>query len=309
MQEYLWGRAVDALRMSSSSSATRIRVFKREMDVDLTISVEEEGNVFTDTFEGVKLRWILRCHQIGSTKLRCYELTFPKKAKEMVIASYLPFISREAASTRQRMKLFSVDEALKWTSVNLNHPIPQLFRPLPSTFRLRRKSSLVAAMANYLKADVYYLDLSQVSSNSQLQTLLMETTNSSILLLEDIDCLPEFKKRSFQQVDETMRIIVFTATNKEKLGSALLGAGGRIDVHIHMPNCTPDAFETLASNYLNITTHELFNEIKASILETEVSPAELAEQLLGCGPVDNVLERLVEFLAAKKVEKGKAQEA
>ena len=65
------------------------------------------------------------------------------------------------------------------------------------------KSSLVAAMANYLKADVCDLDLSQVSSSSQLQTLLMETTNTSILLVEDIVCLPEFMKRSFKQVDET----------------------------------------------------------------------------------------------------------
>ena len=67
-----------------------------------------------------------------------------------------------------------------------------------------------------------------------------------------------------------LRIIVFTATNKEKPGSAFLRARG-IDVHIHMPYCTPDAFEILASNYLNITTHKLFSEIKESILQTEVT--------------------------------------
>ncbi|KAL0753039.1 hypothetical protein Bca101_090707 [Brassica carinata] len=101
------------------------------------------------------------------------------------------------------------------------------------------------------------------------------------------------------------RIIVFTATNKEKPGSAFLRARG-IDVHINMPYCTPDAFEILASNYLNITTHKLFSEIKESILQTEVTPGEVAEQLLGCGSVNKVLETLVEFLVAKK---GKAQEA
>ncbi|KAL0649352.1 hypothetical protein Bca4012_092043 [Brassica carinata] len=293
MQEYLWGLVADARRYCSTDMtmvitevcgdqpnkvfqdakvyiskhvstrmSSSIRVFKHEKDVNLTFTVEEEDNVFTHTFQGVELRWVLHCHQIDGTKFRYYELTFPKKAKEMVIRSYLPFVSREAA--RQRVKT--------------------------------RKSSLVAAMANYFKADVYDLDLSQVSSSSQLQTLLMETTNTSILLVEDIDCLPEFKKMSFKQVDETkatlsgfldfmdrgcsncgdQRIIVFTATNKEKPGSAFLRARG-IDVHIHMPYCTPDAFEILASNYLNITTHKLF-----------------------------ILETLVEFLAAKK---GKAQEA
>ncbi|KAF2615204.1 hypothetical protein F2Q70_00013684 [Brassica cretica] len=100
------------------------------------------------------------------------------------------------------------------------------------------------------------------------------------------------------------RTIVFTATNKEKPGSAFLRARG-IDVHIHMPDCPPDAFEILASNYLYITTHELFSEIKESIMQTEVTPAEVAEQLLDCGSDNKILERLVEFSADKR---GKAQE-
>ncbi|KAG2255222.1 hypothetical protein Bca52824_074516 [Brassica carinata] len=284
MQEYLWGLVADARRYCSTDMtmvitevcgdqpnkvfqdakvyiskhvstrmSSSIRVFKHEKDVNLTFTVEEEDNVFTHTFQGVELRWVLHCHQIDGTKFRYYELTFPKKAKEMVIRSYLPFVSREAARQRVKTrKLFYIDGAEKWTSVTFNHP--------STWIALWRK------------------------------TLLMETTNTSILLVEDIDCLPEFKKMSFKQVDETkatlsgfldfmdrgcsncgdQRIIVFTATNKEKPGSAFLRARG-IDVHIHMPYCTPDAFEILASNYLNITTHKLFSEIKESILQTEVT--------------------------------------
>ncbi|KAF3569898.1 hypothetical protein F2Q69_00058408 [Brassica cretica] len=297
MQEYLWGLVADARRYCSTDMtmvitevcgdqpnkvfqdakvyiskhvstrmSSSIRVFKHEKDVNLTFTVEEEDNVFTHTFQGVELRWVLRCHQIDRTKFRYYELTFPKKAKEMVIRSYLPFVSREAARQRVKTrKLFYIDGAEKWTSVTFNHPstwialwrkgvelrwilrchqidgtkfryyeltfskkakkmVTRSYLPFVSREAARRrvktrttynrgyllcgptgtgKSSLVAAMANYLKADVYDLDLSQVSSSSQLQTLLMETTNTSILLVEDIVCLPEFMKRSFKQVDET----------------------------------------------------------------------------------------------------------
>lgn len=50
------------------------------------------------------------------------------------------------------------------------------------------KSSLIAAMANYLKFDVYDLQLSDLNSDSYLRKVLLATTNRSILVIEDIDC-------------------------------------------------------------------------------------------------------------------------
>ena len=50
------------------------------------------------------------------------------------------------------------------------------------------KSSLIAAMANYLKFDIYDLELSQVYNDSNLRRILMSTSNRSILAIEDIDC-------------------------------------------------------------------------------------------------------------------------
>jgi len=50
------------------------------------------------------------------------------------------------------------------------------------------KSSLVAAMANYLRFNLYDLDLSEVRLNSSLQKLLIHMPNRSILVIEDIDC-------------------------------------------------------------------------------------------------------------------------
>ena len=43
-------------------------------------------------------------------------------------------------------------------------------------------------MANYLKFDIYDLELSQVNDDSDLRRILMSTSNRSILAIEDIDC-------------------------------------------------------------------------------------------------------------------------
>jgi mitochondrial chaperone BCS1 len=50
------------------------------------------------------------------------------------------------------------------------------------------KSSLIAAMANHLRYDVYDLELTRVASNSDLRELLIQTTNRSLIVIEDIDC-------------------------------------------------------------------------------------------------------------------------
>ncbi|KAF3339273.1 putative mitochondrial chaperone BCS1-B [Carex littledalei] len=50
------------------------------------------------------------------------------------------------------------------------------------------KSSMIAAMANFLRYDVYDLELTEVHTNSELRKLLMKTTAKSIIVIEDIDC-------------------------------------------------------------------------------------------------------------------------
>ncbi|VVB14975.1 unnamed protein product [Arabis nemorensis] len=50
------------------------------------------------------------------------------------------------------------------------------------------KSSLVAAMANYLKFDIYDLQLASVHGDSFLRKMLLKVKSKSILVVEDIDC-------------------------------------------------------------------------------------------------------------------------
>jgi DNA polymerase III delta prime subunit len=71
------------------------------------------------------------------------------------------------------------------------------------------KSSMIAAIANYLQYDVYDVELTEVASNSELRKLLIQTTNRSVIVIEDIDCsldLSERKKAAFQKhTSETKR--------------------------------------------------------------------------------------------------------
>jgi len=68
------------------------------------------------------------------------------------------------------------------------------------------KSSLIAAMANYLKFDVFDLELSSIYDNGELKRVLLSTTNRSILVIEDIDCNAEVRDREAEnQEDEQIK--------------------------------------------------------------------------------------------------------
>lgn len=143
----------------------------------------------------------------------------------MVLGSYLPYILHKAKEIREEkksLKLHTVDYngTDYWGTINLDHPAtfdmamdPEVKKALIEDLDrfIRRKefyrrvgkawthgyllygppgtgkSSLVAAMANHLKFDVYNLDLKEVQCNSDLRRLLIGTGNRSIIVIENND--------------------------------------------------------------------------------------------------------------------------
>ncbi|MQM02331.1 hypothetical protein Taro_035094 [Colocasia esculenta] len=154
------------------------------------------------------------------------------------------------------------------------------------------KSSLVAAMANFLHYDIYDLELTELSCNSELRKLLVATSGRSILVVEDIDCTVEVSRD-----DSRSR----PAHNRLRLDPAMLRPG-RMDMHIHLGlgYCSPQAFDVLANNYHRVKDHPLFRVIKALLGEVEATPAEIAEELMREEDTDKALSGVIELLERKK---------
>ncbi|GMN20400.1 hypothetical protein TIFTF001_043077 [Ficus carica] len=162
------------------------------------------------------------------------------------------------------------------------------------------KSSLVAAMANYLKFDVYDLELMKVRSNLELKRLVTFMANRSILVVDDVTLsgLLNFLDGLWSSCGEE-RIIVFTTNHKDHLDPALL-CPGRMDMHVHLSFCSPCGFRTLARNYLGITEHQLFANVERLLETTKVTPGEVGGQLLKIEEPEASLIGLIEFLKRKK---------
>ncbi|CAL9100498.1 unnamed protein product [Musa acuminata var. zebrina] len=342
-----------------------------------------------------------------ATESRSFVVSFHQKHKDKILHSYLPFILEQAKAIREQDRTLQLhmNEGDGWCPINLHHPStfdtlamdPNLKAEVMedlARFVKRKdyysrigkawkrgyllygppgtgKSSLIAAMANYLKFDIYDLELAEVNWNTTLRRLLVGMSNRSILVVEDIDCSVDLQKRDERESDATSpstsnddkvrcdppllscraglikhmiihqvisnhlpemsahvlqitlsgllnfidglwstsgeeRIIVLTTNYKDRLDPALLRPG-RMDMHIHMGYCGPHAFRVLASNYHAIDEHSLFADIEGLIREVEVTPAEVAEQLMRSDDADTALEGLLEYLRRKKKDASEAK--
>jgi hypothetical protein len=195
------------------------------------------------------------------------------------------------------------------------------------------KSTMIAAMANHLDYDIYDLELTAVKTNTELRKLFIETTGKSIIVIEDIDCsvdlTGERRKKKDKKKKKKMpwwednedagkvtlsgllnfidglwsacggeRIIVFTTNHKDKLDPALIRRG-RMDMHIEMSYCCFQGFKVLAENYLGVADHELFGEVRRLLGEVDMTPADVAENLMPRSKnkdVDACLAKLVKAL-------------
>lgn len=155
------------------------------------------------------------------------------------------------------------------------------------------KSSFIGAMANFLNYDVYDIDLSRVSDDSDLKLLLLQTTNRSLIVVEDLDRLVNEKLTTttlsglLNFMDGIVnsccgdeKMMVFTMNSKEQVDPAMLRPG-RIDVHIHFPFCDFNSFKCLANNYLGVKEHKLFPQVEEIFHSgATMSPAAIGELMM-----------------------------
>ncbi|MCL7024243.1 hypothetical protein MKW94_014309 [Papaver nudicaule] len=214
------------------------------------------------------------------------------------------------------------------------------------------KSTMIAAISKFMNYDIYDLELKSVKGgNTELRKLLLDTSDRSIIVIEDIDCnlaltdkrktkkATSNKEKSYQQrmaeargdQDVTLsgllnfidglwsstggeRLIIITTNHIDKLDPALIRRG-RMDKHIELAYCSFEGFKILAKNYLKIDDHPLFETIHCLINETQITPADVAENLMpksvnGDDYTDICLENLISALEkAKEDARLKAEKA
>nr|KYP66923.1 hypothetical protein KK1_013234 [Cajanus cajan] len=323
-----------------------LKVGKIEDQKHLELAVDATQEVL-DEFEGIKFTWKLDDGSEKDSenfKKYSFELTFNGKHRERALERYIPHVLKTYEAMKSDKRILKIYSRLDgyWTESELSHPAtfdslalsPELKKDIIDDLDrfLRRKelykkvgkpwkrgyllygtpgtgkSSLIAAIANYLKFDVYDLELTSVDCNSELMRSMKEASNRSIIVVEDVDCNKVVKANRFtlsgllNYMDGLWssggeeRIVIFTTNHREKIDPALLRPG-RMDMHIHLSFLKGKAFRVLASNYLGIEgDHPLFEEIEGLLERIEVSPAVVAEQLMRNEDLDVALEALVKFL-------------
>lgn len=197
-----------------STDMPRLRVSRVDETQGIMVGMEQ-GEEMVDVHDGVEYTWNLVARDNtpgaasraagtkarGRLEIKSFEVTFHKKHKDKALESYLPHIvaTAKAMKDQHRNLKMHMIEYDAWTAVDLRHP--STFDTLAMDKKLlygppgTGKSSLIAAMANYLKFDIYDLELTEVKSNSDLRRLLVGMSNRSILVVEDIDCSIDLRQR------------------------------------------------------------------------------------------------------------------
>lgn len=300
--------------LPSFQDSDSTNLFARTTNSNDILLLLDDNQQVHDEFLGARLTWL---NQVDDHKHRTFVLRIKKKDKWRILKPYIQHIHTvsdeilEHNTRRDQRNLFMNGNG-RWSSVPWTHPstmdtmvmdsdlknkvkldLDSFLKSKHYYHRMGRvwkrsyllygpsgtgKSSFVAAIAKFLCYDVYDLDLYKVADDSDLKTLLLQTTNKSVIVVEDLDrfLMEAEEKKPTKVVSLTrvmnimdglasscygeQRVFVFTANNK----GAILDHGLRIriDVHIHFPLCDFESFKSLANSYLGLKDHKLFTQVE-----------------------------------------------
>lgn len=319
---------VNSLSSIEDSDFTNLFSGSKSNDIILCL---DDNQVVSDTFLGARISW--KNEIDAKSRKRTFVLRIKKKDKRRILQSYLQHIHTVSDEIDQRwreIRLFINTELnQRWRSVPLAHPVTidtmvmdmdlknriksdveaflkskhyyhRLGRVWKRSYLLygpsgTGKSSFVVAMAKLLNYDVYDIDLSKVSDDSDLKLLLLQTRPKSLIVVEDLDrYLSDNSAGSSVSLSGVLnfmdgivnsctgdeKVMVFTMNCKDFIDPVVLRPG-RVDVHIYFPLCNFNSFKTLANSYLGVKDHKLFPHVE-EIFETgaRMSPAEIAELMV-----------------------------
>ncbi|CAN1757243.1 AAA-ATPase At1g43910 [Linum perenne] len=155
-----------------------------------------------------------------------YELRCTKKNRSFIAQTYIPHVCKEAErlfNDREILHIYTYDKVeSEWQSTVFKHAATfdtlamdpdrkqeiihdldlfvqgkEFYKSVGRAWKRgyllygppgTGKSTMVAAIANYLKFHIYDLQLQGIQNDSELRQILTSTKNRSILLIEDIDC-------------------------------------------------------------------------------------------------------------------------
>uniref|UniRef100_A0A0E0BSK2 AAA+ ATPase domain-containing protein n=1 Tax=Oryza glumipatula TaxID=40148 RepID=A0A0E0BSK2_9ORYZ len=307
----------------------------QDQDNTLTLFHLAENQEVVDSFQGARMWWNLSFDEHREHKL---VLVFHKRHRELVQSSYLRHIIQQERELRRlhRQSHIPWNHPATFDTLAMDPAMKDEIKDDLTLFQEGKeyhskvgkawkrgyllygpsgtgKSSMISAMSELLRFDVYDLDLTTVRSNDDLRKLFLETTEQSIIVIEDIHTIEddlitlckdkkatnggelpfEFENEKgkvtlsglLNFVDGLWspfggeRIFVLTTNHVDKLDPALIRQG-RMDMHIEMSYCRFEAFKMLANNYLGVTEHPLFAEIQQLLETTNTTPAEVAHNLM-----------------------------
>ncbi|KAH7863622.1 hypothetical protein Vadar_020009 [Vaccinium darrowii] len=303
------------LRTKISPNTERFKVGKTSKQKGLSISLEK-GEEIRD-----------RQGQ-NQCEMRFFELSFNKNYKDRVVNEYLPYVLAKSKEIKDNddkvVKLYTRDCPYRdddgyggggggiWGSINLDHPAT--FETLAMEPEL--KKAIIDDLERFLKRKEFYKKVGKAWKRGYFLygppgTEMQDRTGTE----HHYDPNRKLTLSGFLNFIDGLwsscgdeRIIIFTSNYKEKLDPALLRPG-RMDMHIHMSYCTGQGFRVLASNYLDIHDHHmLFGEIEDLIAKVEVTPAEVAEELMKSEDADIALAGLLNFLKHKKIKGNEIEE-
>ncbi|KAJ8760814.1 hypothetical protein K2173_021852 [Erythroxylum novogranatense] len=320
---------LSSLPAVEDSNFTNLFSGPKSNDIVLHLDVKQ---VIHDTFLGARISWSNERHEAHGCRALVLKLRKKDKRRILkTYLQHILSVVEEIEQKNKEIKLcMNLDnkpgENGRWRSVPLTHPATmdtvvidgdlknkvkadlewflkskQYYQRLGRVWKRSYllygasgtgKSSFIAAMSRFLSFDVYDIDMSKVSDDSDLKMLLLQTTNRSLIVVEDVDRYLAEKSRTvtlsgmLNFMDGIIsscgeeRLMVFTMNAKDKVDEAVLRPG-RIDVHIHFPLCDFSAFKSLANNYLGVKEHKLFPQVE-EILQggSSLSPAEIGEIMI-----------------------------